>query len=188
MQQEYKRKIASEPPHWQPKEQPMPVRHRARYRGKLNYKCRKITGFMACYYRYCALLRKAYKGKVGKRCYYLLRDDFLRYNRYRRQCDFLWEQRITTLDNLLTCKENLQAEYNALTAQRKVLYRSKGKVASINRSKQIQALTARIRALRRDIATCVDIEMDCEAVRNKVQRAAPLRNEKCQENIYRSRF
>lgn len=88
----------------------------------------------------------------------------------------------------MTCKENLQAEYNALTAQRKVLYRSKGKVASINRSEQIQALTARIRALRRDIATCVDIEMDCEAVRNKVQRAAPLRNEKCQENIYRSRF
>lgn len=188
MQQEYKQQTVPHPPRWQPKELPMPVRRRARCRSKLSHNCRKITGFMACYYRYCALLRKAYKGKVGKRCYYLLRDDFLRYNRYRRQCDFLWEQRITTLDNLLTCKENLQAEYNALTAQRKVLYRSKGKVASINRSEQIQALTARIRALRRDIATCVDIEMDCEAVRNKVQRAAPLRNEKCQENIYRSRF
>lgn len=188
IQQEYKQQTAPHPPRWQPKELPMPVRRRARCRSKLSHNCRKITGFMACYYRYCALLRKAYKGKVGKRCYYLLRDDFLRYNRYRKQCDFLWEQRITTLDNLLTCKENLQAEYNALTAQRKVLYRSKGKVASINRSEQIQALTARIRALRRDIATCVDIEMDCEAVRNKVQRAAPLRNEKCQENIYRSRF
>ena len=189
MQQEYKRKIASEPPHWQPKELPMPVRCRARCRSKLSHNCRKITGFMACYYRYCALLRKAYKGKVGKRCYYLLRDDFLRYNRYRRQCDFLWKHRITTLDELLTCKENLQAEYNDLTARRKALYRSKkGKVVSITRREQLQALTARIRALRRDIATCVDIEMDCEAVRNKVQRAAPLRNEKCQENIYRSRF
>ena len=189
MQQEYKQQTAPEPPRRKPKEQPMPVRRRARCRDKLNYKCRKITGFMACYYRYCALLRKAYQGKVGKRCYYLLRDDFLRYNRYRRQCDFLWKHRITTLDELLTCKENLQAEYNDLTARRKALYRSKkGNVVSINRSGQIQALTARIRALRRDIATCVDIEMDCEAVRNKVQRAAPLRNEKCQENIYRSRF
>lgn len=189
MQQEYKQQTVPHPPRCQPKELPMPVRRRARCRSKLSHNCRKITGFMACYYRYCALLRKAYKGKVGKRCYYLLRDDFLRYNRYRRQCDFLWKHRITTLDELLTCKENLQAEYNDLTARRKALYRSKkGKVVSINRSEQIQALTARIRALRRDIATCVDIEMDCEAVRNKVQRAAPLRNEKRQENIYRSRF
>ena len=190
MQQEYKQQTASEPPRWQPKEQPVPVHRRARYRGKLSHNCRKITGFMACYYRYCALLRKAYKGKVGKRCYYLLRDDFLRYNRYQRQCDFLWEQQITTFDELLTCKENLQAEYNALTSQRKALYRSKGKVTNTDRSSQIQALTARIRELRKNIATCADIEMDCEAVQDKMQKAPPLplRNEKCQESIGRNRF
>ena len=167
----YKQQTAPEPPCWQPKEQPMPVRRRARYRGKLNYKCRKITGFMACYYRYCALLRKAYKGKVSNRCYYLLRDDFLRYNRYRRQCDLLWESQITTLDELLTCKGNLQAEYNALTAQRKVFYRGKNKTTPADYSGQIQALTARIRELRREIGTCADIEMDCEMVQDKVQRA-----------------
>ena len=131
MLQEYKQQTAPEPPRRQPKEQPKPVRRRARYRGKLNYKRRKITGFMACYYRYCALLRKAYKGKVSNRCYYLLRDDFLRYNRYRRQCDLLWERQITTLDELLTYKENLQAEYNALTARRKALYRKKSKTLSL---------------------------------------------------------
>ena len=109
-------------------------------------------------------------------------------NRYRRQCNLLWERQITTLDELLAYKENLQADYDSLTAQRKALYRRKSKTTPADYSEQIQALTARIRALRRDIATCVDIEMDCEAVRNKVQRAAPLRNEKCQENIYRSRF
>jgi len=177
MQQEYKQQTAPEPPCRQPKEQSMPVRRRARYRGGWNRSYRKITGFMACYYRYCALLRKAYKGKVGKRCYYLLRDDFLRYNRYRRQCDFLWKHRITTLDELLTCKENLQAEYNDLTARRKALYRVKSIDAHADRSEQIQALTARIRELRRDIATCADIEMDCEAVQNKVRRAIPLRSE-----------
>ncbi len=125
MQQEYKQQTVPHPPRWQPKELPMPVRRRARCRSKLSHNCRKITGFMACYYRYCALLRKAYKGKVGKRCYYLLRDDFLRYNRYRRQCDLLWERQITTLDELLTYKENLQTEYDSLTAQRKALYRWK---------------------------------------------------------------
>ena len=127
MQQEYKQQTAPEPPRRQPKEPPMPVRRRARYRGRWNRGCRKITGFMACYYRYCALLRKAYKGKVGKRCYYLLRDDFLKYNRYRRQCDLLWERQITTLDELLTYKENLQTEYDSLTAQRRALYHGKSK-------------------------------------------------------------
>ena len=154
----------------------MPVRRRARCRSKLSHNCRKITGFMACYYRYCALLRKSYQGKVGKRCYYLLRDDFLKYNRYRRQCDLLWEQRITTLDELLTCKENLQTEYNALIAQHKALYRSKDKVANTDRLSQIQTLTARIRELRRDIATCANIEMDCETVQDKCQKVKTSEN------------
>lgn len=171
IQQEYKQQTAPHPPRWQPKELPMPVRRRARCRSKLSHNCRKITGFMACYYRYCALLRKAYKGKVGKRCYYLLRDDFLKYNRYRRQCDLLWERQITTLDELLTYKENLQTEYDSLTAQRKALYRWKNKTSPADYSGQIQALTARIRELRREIATCADIEMDCEMVQDKVQRA-----------------
>ena len=171
MQREYKQQTAPEPPRQQPKELPMPVRRRARCRSKLSHNCRKITGFMACYYRYCALLRKAYKGKVGKRCYYLLRDDFLKYNRYRRQCDLLWERQITTLDELLTYKENLQAEYDSLTAQRRALYRVKSKTTPADYSEQIQALTARIRELRREITTCADIEMDCEMVQDKVPRA-----------------
>lgn len=37
-------------------------------------------------------------------------------------------------------------------------------------SEQIQALTARIRELRREIVTCADIEMDCEMVQDKCQK------------------
>ena len=185
MQQEYKQQTVPEPPRWQPKESYKPVQRRARYRGKLSHSCHKITGFMACYYRYCALLRKAYSGKVGKRCYYLLRDDFLKFDRYRKQCSLLWNQKISTLDELLTYKEKLQVEYNSLTAQRKALYRSKGESSPVDRSNQIQALTARIRVLRRDIATCADIEMDYEAVQDKVRNVEQARHEKRRENIYR---
>ena len=96
-------------------------------------------------------------------------------NRYRRQCDLLRERQITTLDELLTYKENLQAEYNTLTAQRRALYRKKSKTTPADYSGQMQALTARIRELRREIATCADIEMNCEMVQDKVQRAAHRR-------------
>ena len=99
--------------------------------------------------------------------------DFLKYNRYRRQCDLLWKRQITTLDELLTYKENLQAEYSTLTAQRRALYRGKSKTTPADYSEQIQALTApHQRRWRREITTCADIEMDCEMVQDKVQRAA----------------
>ena len=133
-------------------------------------------------------MRKAYKGKVGKRCYYLLRDDFLKYNRYRRQCAFLWEQQITTLDELLTCKENLQTEYDSLTAQRRTLYRGKNKTTHADYSGQIQTLTARIRVLRREIASCADVEMDCEMVQDTVQRAALRRETPPRERIHRRAY
>lgn len=50
-------------------------------------------------------------------------------------------------------------------------YRWKNKTSPADYSGQIQTLTARIRELRREIATCADIEMDCEMVQDKVQRA-----------------
>ena len=106
-------------------------------------------------------------------------------NRYRRQCDLLRERQITTLDELLTYKENLQAEYNTLTAQRRALYRKKSKTTPADYSGQMQALTARIRELRREIANCADIEMNCEMVQDKVQRAAHRRENPPRERIHR---
>ena len=97
----------------------------------------------------------------------------------------MWERRIITLDELLTYKENLQTEYDSLTAQRKALYRWKNKTSPADYSGQIQALTARIRELRREIATCADIEMNCEMVQDKVQRAAHRRENPPRERLNR---
>ena len=83
----------------------------------------------------------------------------------------MWERQISTLDELLTYKENLQSEYDSLTARRRALYRKRSKTTSAGYPEHIQALTARIRELRREIGTCADIEMDCEMVQDKVQRA-----------------
>ena len=185
---EYKQQTSPKPPRWQPKAPYKPIQSRARYRGHLPTKCGKITGFMACYYHYCALLRKAYRGKVSRRSYYLLREDFIKLNRYRQQCDLLWERQITTLDELLAHKENLQTEYDSLTAQRKALYRAKNIPGCPERSEQIQTLTACIRELRREITTCADIEMDCGMVQDMVQRAAHRRENPPRERIHRRTY
>lgn len=61
MQQEYRQENAPEKPKWQPTELQPPVQ-RVRYRGKLPRRYPKVSGFMACYYHYCALLRKGSRG------------------------------------------------------------------------------------------------------------------------------
>lgn len=124
MQQEYRQENAPAKPKWQPTEL-QPTVQRARYRGKLPRRYPKVSGFMACYYHYCALLRKAYHGKATKRCYFLLREDFLLFSRYQQQTKFLWENHIETMDELLAYKENAEVQIQQLARQRKVLYRQK---------------------------------------------------------------
>lgn len=76
-------------------------------------------------YHYCALLRRSYRGKTGRRCHYLLREDFRKFNRYRRQCDLLWEQKIESTEELRTYKARLTHELEVLTRKRKYLYNNK---------------------------------------------------------------
>lgn len=84
---------------------------------------------------------------------------------------------------------NIDCEaHSTLTAQRRALYRGKSKTTPADYSEQIQALTARIRELRREITTCADIEMDCEMVQDKVQRAAHRRENPPRERIHRRAY
>ena len=121
MQQEYQAENQPVPQGWQKAPAPPAVR-RARCRSRLNRPYKKVGGIMACYYHYCALLRRSYRGKSGRRCYYLLREDFSKFNRYRRQCDLLWKQKIESTEELLTYKTKLTHELEVLTQKRKYMY------------------------------------------------------------------
>ena len=170
MQQEYKQENAPAKPQWQPTELQPTVR-RARYRGKLPHRYPKISGFIACYYHYCALLRKAYYGKATKRCYFLLREDFLQFNRYQQQTKLLWAHHIETMDELLDYKENAEAQIWQLARQRKVLYRQKHEPERAAREEKIKILTQQMKALRHEVYICTDIEADAAVVQEKLRQA-----------------
>lgn len=157
-------------PKWQPTELQPTVRQ-ARYRGKLPRRYSKVSGFMACYYHYCALLRKAYHGKSTKRCYFLLREDFLLFSRYQQQTKFLWENHIETMDELLAYKENAEAQIQQLARQRKVLYRQKLEPERAAREEKIKSLTQQMKALRHEVYICSDIETDAAEVQEKLRQA-----------------
>lgn len=170
MQQEYRQENAPAKPKWQPTELQPTVR-RARYRGKLPRRYPKVSGFMARYYHYCALLRKAYHGKSTKRCYFLLREDFLLFSRYQQQTKFLWENHIETMDELLAYKENAEVQIQQLARQRKVLYRQKREPERAARDEKIKSLTQQMKALRHEVYICSDIETDAAEVQEKLRQA-----------------
>ena len=170
MQQEYRQENAPAKPKWQPTEL-QPTVQRARYLGKLPRRYPKVSGFMACYYHYCALLRKAYHGKSTKRCYFLLREDFLLFSRYQQQTKFLWENHIETMDELLAYKENAEVQIQQLARQRKVLYRQKREPERAAREEKIKSLTQQMKALRHEVYICSDIETDAAEVQEKLRQA-----------------
>ena len=169
MRKEYKEQNAPDNPPWVPADL-QPNIKRARYRGQFPKHYRKVTGFMTCYYHYCALLRKAYRGKSTKRCYYLLRDDFIQFNRYQRQCSLLWEHGIETPEQLMNFKQDSEDTIKQLAAQRKVLYKQKN-MPEQERQTKIKELTSQIRALRHEVYICSDIEQDYAAVQEKLRQA-----------------
>lgn len=126
---------------------------------------------MACYYHYCRLLRRACRGKATKRCYFLLREDFLKFNRYQKQTQLLWEHRLETLDDVQAYKADLENQIQHLARQRKVLYRQKQEPERAARDEQIQKLTKQIKALRHEFYICADIEADAAMVQEKLRQA-----------------
>ena len=188
MQQEYQAENQPVQQSWQ-KEPELPVVRRARCRSRLNRPYKKVGGIMACYYHYCALLRRSYRGKSGRRCYYLLREDFSKFNRYRRQCDLLWEQKIESTEELRTYKARLTHELEVLTQKRKYLYNHKEALTPDVRNRRLEELSARMRTVRRELNTCADIETDAAAVQLKWQevRQAEKEEREVNENEQRRR-
>lgn len=135
--------------------------------GKTHFKLQ----FRKRQYHYCALLRKAYHGKATKRCYFLLREDFLLFSRYQQQTKFLWKNHIETIDELLAYKENAEVQIQQLARQRKVLYRQKREPERAAREEKIKSLTQQMKALRHEVYICSDIETDAAEVQEKLRQA-----------------
>lgn len=153
--------------------------HRARLRGAFPLLPRKkYTGFMALYYRYVYLLGKTRQRRTSRRCYFLLREDFQKFDRYVAQFKFVWENRIQSQEELNAVKATAETEQDALTAQRRNLYRKRGaakkdrdenKTAAL--SDEIAALSAKIRARRKEVMLCGWIADDAQRLRAQLIEA-----------------
>ena len=152
---------------------------RGRLRGTLPVLPRqKITGFMALYYRYVYLLGKTRQRRTSRRCCFLLREDFQKFDRYMVQFKYVWEYRIQTQEDLDAARAAAESEHDALAEQRKRLYRKKSAAKKAGDthgaaalSDEITALSAEIRARRREVMICGWIADDAARLRAQLTEA-----------------
>ena len=155
-----------------------PVYHTKRYRvkGKLSrYPKRKITGFLALYFRYVYLLRGARRAKPSYRAAFPIRKEVIRLERYQKQFQYLMAQNITTPAQLAEQISALETEIAKLTEERKPLYGERRNApdeeAKAQCTAEIDRHTASLREKRRELALCRRIQADIPQVREQVQEA-----------------
>jgi hypothetical protein len=107
-----------------------------------------------------------------------MRQELIKFDRYQRQFLYLHRNRIETAPQLAMQYDALQAEIDALTDQRRELYglRRKGDGGEAV-SEEITRITARLRALRRDLKLCASIEADIPKMEEVVQKSEPKKND-----------
>lgn len=152
---------------------PIPVPRRG---YKLHGKPKKLTGFRALCYHYLYLLGKLRKPTAPPRPRRYLMDEIIKFERYVAQAKFLMKHRIDTQPQLTMLTEAIQAEIDALTAQRKALYRKNIPAAQ---NPAIESINEKLRSLRQDLKMCDRIKADIPIMEEK--RRNPYPKQKIQE-------
>ncbi len=161
-----------------PQKPKQPVYHTKCYRvkGKLSrYPKRKITGFLALYFRYVYLLRGARRTKPSYRAAFPIRKEVIRLERYQKQFQYLMAQNITTPAQLAEQISTLETEIAKLTEERNPLYGERraapDEEVKAQCTAEIDRHTASLREKRRELALCRRIQADIPQVRKQVQEA-----------------
>ena len=112
-------------------------------------KMRKITGFRALYFHYCYLLGIFPKNrpKSNKRLHFLLREDLIKLDAISEEMKLLAGHRIDTGEQLFSYQDSLTGKIEALTADRKELYRKQRTVAVKSDDTGLAEVKASIAAL-----------------------------------------
>ena len=110
--------------------EPAPKTKRYRVSGNWNGR-KKATGFRALYLHYCYLLGVFPKSKQQnkRRLHFLLREDLIKLDAITQEARLLGSNHIDTAQQLSSYKETLETRIDALTTQRKQLYRKQRTMA-----------------------------------------------------------
>lgn len=167
---------------------------RCRLRGKSQ---KKVTGLRALYFRYCYELHIIVKQPASeKRVSFFLREDVTKLKRLDAETRLLGKNHIETITDLTQYQKTVLAEIDSLTAQRQELRKEmrrlvrKGNSADIGAAKnKINAISNRLRGLRKEVVLCDDIAQRSGQIRENTERLITRkefnRKEKSKDELFR---
>lgn len=156
-----------------------------RVRGDLrNCKRKKLNGFKALYFRYLYMFGKVKKRQTPKRVSFFLRDELVRFERYKKQMLFIYDNDIETAEQLERYRQIQQEEIAELTEERKALYAKRTTPeAAENAAARIAEINIELRALRADVRMCNLVMVDAERIAERQRQLEELQK---QEEVKRN--
>lgn len=162
---------------WQSKTQPERKKY---YPRKLPQKRRKITGLQALYLRYVYLLKLSKKPKAKLSRY--LWEDLCKFEKYRKEYEYLKAQNITSKEELQKRIIYLKTETEKLEKLRKPLYEQKRRCVNIEQKNEIELklseLNSILKELRRELRLCNDIAENIARIKANLD----AQKQKCEIN------
>lgn len=153
---------------WQRKAEP---ERRKYYPCKLPQKRRKITGLQALYLRYVYLLKLNKKPKAKLSRY--LWEDLCKFEKYKKEYQYLKTQNITTTDVLQKRIIYLKIETEKLEKLRKPLYEQKRRCVNIEQKNEIEPklseINCNLKELRRELRLCSEIAENTAKIKAKLE-------------------
>lgn len=154
---------------------------------------RKLAGFRALYVHYCYLLGIFPKNRPQqsrKRMHFLLREDLLKLDAITAETRLLIGHRIDTAEQLFCYRDEVNGKIEALTSDRKQLYKAQRTAAvKSNPEKaaevkaQIAALSKELTSLRKEVVLCNSIAERSGVIQEKIKAVRedeqPERKAKC---------
>ena len=157
---------------WQKKDQNA---RRKYYPRKLPQKRRKITGLQALYLRYVYLLKLNKKPKAKLSRY--LWEDLCKFERYKKEYEYLKARNITTKEALNERIAALTEEVEKLKILRKPLYEQKRRCDNIEQKNEIELklseLNENLKALRRELRICNEITENTAKIKGNLDAQRP---------------
>lgn len=144
-------------------------------RGIVPRKGQKLRGFRALYVHYLFFLGLQKPGPKRKYIPFSVRKEVTKLHRYKAQFSLLQQYRIETDTQLDMLKDALQAEIDALTGQRKALYKQSRQGEEV--SGQIDAINTKLWQLRQRIRLCDHIAEDTPRIKAQLQQCEQAEKE-----------
>ena len=123
----------------------------------------KLHGIRALYVRYLFLLGKAGNSRYKKPIPFEIRREVTKLEKYKRQFCLMQKYHIDTDDQLSMLTDALQSDIDALTDQRRTLYRRRRQGEDV--APEIEAINEALRPIRREMRLCRQIIKEAPLIR-----------------------